>query len=245
MSQVLNLVFDSKKVGFYRSQVGEVFFLEDSEINISVSFFLDNLKEIIRKNHQHNELIRIYFNPVKYTLIPASLFLPSKIDDYFRINFGATSTDELIQYESILTLGTVLIYSLPTWLITLKSEINGFGDVKTILGRNLTRINDHKSMNLINCTIRHDKMDVLVKSNGKLLLANQYDVQNEEDIVYFLLLIVQKLSLPISTTLELTCNSTKIDLDRFQTISASIQELSIISLEIVENKTYFNSILCV
>ena len=44
MSQVLNLVFDSNKVGLYRSQVGEVFFLEDSEINITVSFFLDNLK---------------------------------------------------------------------------------------------------------------------------------------------------------------------------------------------------------
>jgi hypothetical protein len=84
-----------------------------------------------------------------------------------------------------------------------------------------------------------------VKSNGKLLLSNQYEVQNEEDVIYFLLLALQKLNLNESTILEVNCNSKAIDLNRFKTISESIQELNETKIEFIENKSYFNSILCV
>jgi len=245
MSQLLNIVVDSKSVCLYRTCNGEANLIEEFEIQTTASFFLENLKELIRKNHEHPELLRIYFNPEKYTLIPSSLFLPSKLEDYFQINFGAKNSDEFIHYESILTLGTVLIFAIPTWLVSLKSEINAFGEIKTGLGRNLSLLNGHKSPNLIRCLISHGKMDVLVKSNGKLLLSNQYEVQNEEDVIYFLLLALQKLNLNESTILEVNCNSKAIDLNRFKTISESIQELNDTKIEFIENKSYFNSILCV
>jgi hypothetical protein len=76
------------------------------------------------------------------------------------------------------------------------------------------------------------------------MLANQYEVQNEDDVIYFLLSVVQKLSLPSSTSLLLICNSTNINIERFTEISSSIQELSNLSIENIEIKTYFNSILC-
>jgi hypothetical protein len=244
MSQLLNLIFDSTQVSLLRSKDGKATFLEEIRIESSASFFLENLKELIRKNHQHPELIRIYFKPEKYTLIPSSLFLPSKLEDYFQLNFETLSSENIIQYESILSIGTVVIYSIPNWIIGLKSEINAFGDVKTILGRNLSILNEQKSTDLIVCIIDQGKMDVIVKSNGKLMLANQYEVQNEDDMIYFLLLIVQKLNLSSSTSIHLNCFSSKIDLDRFKTISNSIQELSDLSIEIIDNNIYFNSILC-
>jgi hypothetical protein len=238
------LIFDSTQVSLLRSKDGKATFLEEIRIESSASFFLENLKELIRKNHQHPELIRIYFKPEKYTLIPSSLFLPSKLEDYFQLNFETLSSENIIQYESILSIGTVVIYSIPNWIIGLKSEINAFGDVKTILGRNLSILNEQKSTDLIVCIIDQGKMDVIVKSNGKLMLANQYEVQNEDDMIYFLLLIVQKLNLSSSTSIHLNCFSSKIDLDRFKTISNSIQELSDLSIEIIDNNIYFNSILC-
>jgi hypothetical protein len=244
MSQLLNLIFDSTQVSLLRSKDGKATFLEEIRIESSASFFLENLKELIRKNHQHPELIRIYFKPEKYTLIPSSLFLPSKLEDYFQLNFETLSSENIIQHESILSIGTVVIYSIPNWIIGLKSEINAFGDVKTILGRNLSILNEQKSTDLIVCIIDQGKMDVIVKSNGKLMLANQYEVQNEDDMIYFLLLIVQKLNLSSSTSIHLNCFSSKIDLDRFKTISNSIQELSDLSIEIIDNNIYFNSILC-
>jgi hypothetical protein len=87
-------------------------------------------------------------------------------------------------------------------------------------------------------------MDVLVKSSGKIMLANQYEIQNEEDVIYFLLTVVQKLNLPSSTSVQLLCNSTKVNLETFTTLTNSIQELSELSIEITNNNDFFNSILC-
>ncbi|MFM7684128.1 MAG: DUF3822 family protein [Bacteroidota bacterium] len=244
MSQLLNLVFDSSNVRLFRSNDGNSVLLDEIKIESSASFFLENLKELIRKNHQHPELIRIYFSPEKFTLIPSSVFLPSKIEDYFQLNFEANNSENKILSESILPIGAVVVYSIPSWILDLKNEINAFGDVKTILGRNLIIQNENKSLNLITCSIENDKMDVLVKSSGKLLLANQYEVQNEEDVIYFLLSIVQKLNLLSSASLRLYSNSVKINLDRFNSIFGSIQELSELSIEQMDNNIYFNSMLC-
>jgi hypothetical protein len=244
MSQLLNLVFDSSNVRLFRSNDENSALLDEIKIESSASFFFENLKELIRKNHQHPELIRIYFCPEKYTLIPSSVFLPSKIEDYFQLNFEANDSECKILSESILPIGSVIVYSIPSWILELKNEINAFGDIKTILGRNLILQNENKSINLVTCSIENDKMDVLVKSSGKLLLANQYEVQNEDDVIYFLLSVVQKLNLPSSSALRLFCNSTKVNLDRFTTLSSSIQELSDLSIEEIDYSTYFNSILC-
>ena len=244
MSQLLNLVFHSSKISLFRSYDGNAKLLDEIKIESTASFFLENLKELIRKNHQHPELIRIYFSPEKYTLIPSSVFLPSKVDDYFQLNFEAKNSENAILSESILSIGSVIVYSIPSWILDLKNEINAFGDVKTILGRNLTLQNENKSLNLITCSIENDKMDVLVKSGGKLLLANQYEIQNEDDVIYFLLSVVQILNLPSSSSLRLFCNSTKVNLDRFTKLSSSIQELSDLSIELIDSNTYFNSVLC-
>lgn len=244
MSQLLNLVFDSTKVSIYRSKDGLASLLDELKIESAASFFLENLKEVIRKKHQHPELIRIYNSPEKYTLIPSSLFLPSKIDDYFQLNFGPKNFDEIILHESILPIGFVIIFSIPKWLNNLHSEINTYGDVKTIQGRNLEIAHEIISQNLIFCSIHQDKMDVVVKSNGKFILSNQYEVQSEEDIVYFVLLVIQKLNMLESTALQLSCNSTKIDLERYKAISASIEELSNLSIEIIPCNDFYNSILC-
>jgi hypothetical protein len=244
MSQLLNLVFHSSKVSLFRSYDGNAKLLDEIKIESTASFFLENLKELIRKNHQHPELIRIYFSPEKYTLIPSSVFLPSKVEDYFQLNFEARNTDNTLLSESILSIGAVIVYSIPSWIIDLKNDINAFGDVKTILGRNLTLQNENKSLYLIMCTIENGNMDVLVRSNGKIMLANQYEIQNEEDVIYFLLTVFQKLNLPSSTSVHLLCNSTKVNLETFTTITNSIQELSDLSIEITNNNVFFNSILC-
>jgi len=170
--------------------------------------------------------------------------MPSKIMDYFQLNFEDNNSENAILSESILPIGAVIVYSIPSWILNLKNEINAFGEVKTILGKNLILQNENKSTNRIMCSIENGKMDVLVKSNGKIMLANQYEVQNEDDVIYFLLSVVQKLSLPSSTSLLLICNSTNINFERFTEISSSIQELSNLSIENIEIKTYFNSILC-
>ena len=160
------------------------------------------------------------------------------------MNFEINNSEYKVLSESILSIGAVIVYSIPSWILDLKSEINAFGDVKTILGRNLIFQNENKSLNLITCSIENDKMDVLVKSSGKLLLANQYEVQNEDDVIYFLLSVVQKLNLPSSSSLRLFCNSTKVNLDGFTKLSSSIQELSDLSIELIDSNTYFNSVLC-
>jgi hypothetical protein len=78
-----------------------------------------------------------------------------------------------------------------------------------------------------------------------MMLANQYEIQNEDDVIYFLLTVVQKLNLPSTASVQLICNSTKINLETFTTITKSIQELSELSIEITNNNDFFNSILCV
>ena len=245
MSQVLSLIFDSQRVRLFRIIEKEINSLEVFNIEASASFFFDNLKDLIRRKHQHPDLIRMYYLPEKYTLIPNSIFLSSKLNDYFKLNFGSINDDEILQYELISSVGIVVIYSIPRWLVGLKSDVNSYGDVKTVLGINLSLINEHKSSSLINCSINDGKMDVIVKCNGKLTLANHYEIQNEEDVIYFILLIIQELRMSSSTLFQLILDSSSVNVDQFKLISSSIVELSSLPLELIESKTYFNSILCV
>lgn len=244
MQQSLNLVFTANFLRIFRASENSLDLLHQQRIVSNESFFKENLKEGIRKHHQNPEKINLWYNPTKYTLLPSTIFLPSKLENYFELNFGEKNSDETIYYESIIPLNLVVIYAIPTWMHTLKTEINIFGDTKLLLGKHLLSLEKNKSSELVESVIYDDYMDVFVKSNGKLVLANHYEIQNENDFVYFLLLIKNKLNLTDNFSLNIKKTSSKIENEGIKSLLKSIQEFNSIEINFSDDQTYYNSILC-
>ena len=52
----------------------------------------------------------------QFTLIPNALFLPSQLENYYRLNFGELNPSETLSYDSIYDENLSLVYSIPNWL---------------------------------------------------------------------------------------------------------------------------------
>ncbi len=244
MLQILNLIFDKHFFWIQRSSRNSAVLLHHQSIDSRSSFFKENLKEVIRNNHQNPEKISIYYSPEKYTLIPANLFLPSKTQNYFNLNFGQINSEETIHYETIVSMNLIVIYSIPVWLNELKSEINSFGEIKSTLGKQLFLLEKEKESTLANCVLNEGWMDVCVKSDGKLVLANQYEINNENDLVYFLLLINKKLDIADKATITLYNNGSELSNNQIKNLLDSIQDFNQIKFNFSDSQSYFKSILC-
>ena len=244
MQEILNLIFDKHFFGIHRSSGNSTTVLHHQSIDSGASFFKENLKEVIRTNHKNPEKINLYYFPEKYTLIPSSVFLPSKSESYYNLNFGQLNSDEIIHYESIVSLNLVVVYTIPTWLNDLKSEINAFGEIRSTLVKQLILLEKDKDSDLVDCVLNQGWMDVCVKSNGKLLLANQYEIHNEDDLVYFLLLIRKKLNLADNTSINIHNIGSMLSNHQIKSLTESIQDFNQIDIRFSDTPSFYTSILC-
>lgn len=244
MYQFLNLIFDKHFFWIYRSSENSTNLLHHQPIDSNASFFNENLKEIIRKNNQYPEKITLYYSPEKYTLIPSSIFLPSKLEDYFILNFGEVHSNEIIHFESIVSLNIVIVYAIPVWLHQLKSQINIFGDIKTTINKEILSLDKVKEQTQVDCILKQGYMDVCVKHQGKLVLSNQYEIHNEDDLVYFLLLVKKKLELPENLFIFLNNVGSTLSNLYIKELIDKIQDFNGTTLNIADSHTYFNSLLC-
>jgi hypothetical protein len=124
----------------------------------------------------------------------------------------------------------------------LKSEINSFGEIKSTLGKQLFIL--EKESNIVNCTLNQGWIDVCVKSDGKLILSNQYEINNEDDLVYFLLLIKKKLDLTDKIKITIYNIDSTLSTHQIKNLTDSIQDFNKLKIEFLDSQTYFNSILC-
>ena len=111
MQQNLNLVFNKHYLRIFRIAENSIHILHEEPIDSKASFFRENLKEVIRKNHQNPEKINLWYSPVKYTLLPSTIFLPSKLENYFELNFTfvvwVTQLTEVFRYTADLKVGEI------------------------------------------------------------------------------------------------------------------------------------------
>ena len=244
MQQNLNLVFNKHYLRIFRTAENSIHILHEEPIDSKASFFRENLKEVIRKNHQNPEKINLWYSPVKYTLLPSTIFLPSKLENYFELNFGKPAREESLYYESIIPLNIVVVYAIPSWLLELKSEISIFGDINSVITKQLLSIERDKALDIVECAIYNGYMDVYVKSKGNLVLANHYEILNENDLVYFLLLIKTKLNLNDQFMLNVKNIDSEISNEKIKSLVVSIEDFKLVNLNFADNQTFYNSILC-
>jgi hypothetical protein len=244
MSQFLNLVIDKTKVRIIRSRGKESDFIQELAINLSDPFFSSNLQETIRKVHNHPEQIRIFFSPEKYTLIPSTIFSSGNTENYYHLNFGEENADESINHEFIDSIGITFVYAIPKWIIELKNRINSIGQVLTTLAKNAFILNYNIDLNSISCFVDAGFVDIIVKSTGKLTLVNHYEIQTEEYLIYFLLLITKRLSISSNANLFISNLGNSINNDKLENYIKSIQELSGFAIQFNSQENYFKSLLC-
>ena len=143
-----------------------------------------------------------------FTLCPAPFYDPENARQLLEFNTGKT-TDTIILNDDI-TNGIKLIYGLDEQLKSALDLIFPHHKIKhslSVLSQLMLHTEDlSKDQVLIN--MHRDYMELVIKQEGKLLLANQFAVKTQEDVLYYVLFALEQYQLnPTTVTICVTGNT--------------------------------------
>ncbi|MEH6407219.1 MAG: DUF3822 family protein [Leeuwenhoekiella sp.] len=176
-------------------------FLESQSPNAA----LDQIIEIFADNHVLQadfKSVEVVYKNELFTLVPSALFDKSKLTDYLKYNIKILQTD-YVAYDEINEHNLVNVYIPYTNInnyffdrfgsFTFLHNMSVF--VKEVLDNaevtSPTKIATHLGENSI---------DVVIHKGKQLLLANTYDYNTPEDVLYYLLFCMEQLDLNTNET---------------------------------------------
>ena len=172
--------------------------------------------EITDKNKDVKLLFKEYFaeNPILqrsfeevfclwdtplYTLLPNAVFSEEHIAQFWELNFGKNSSDNLSFFSDKLKLPDVVnIYAVPAEYVNLLKEC--FPSVQFINQQSVQIIhslfeNRKENNSQVYLQIHRDFFDALVLQKGKIRLANSYRFQSKDEFLYFSINLFEQLQL--------------------------------------------------
>ncbi len=147
-----------------------------------------------------------YYTP-NFSIIPAPLFNPNRIEEYANFQFEK-GEEHILLFDELKTSGLVLIYSAPKAL--LQTVQNSFPEVKIKHAGFFTISHYHnlyknKPGQHLHLQIWNGHLEVIAIENGKVLLLSSFAFQTDEDMLYFTLNVYEQLGLnPESVPLKIS-----------------------------------------
>ena len=214
----------------------------ENKIDAKQPFHNEELIEAIKpfsnsETHQHFT----WFSN-QFTLIPNALFLPSQLENYYRLNFGELKPTESLFYDSIYEQNLSLVYTIPNWFRDFKRNYFFNADLKhhaSCLIKNSFK-EEHK--NLISLIFEGHSFIMCIKKEGKLLVCNSFEYQDEEDLIYFILSHHKQLGLTENNTLKFMSYLEDLNSEKIIGLISHFKELSDYSVHFL-NKSEYNSTL--
>jgi|GEM_PF-1233117 len=133
----------------------------------------------------------------RYTLVPTSLFENDKIQSYLELNHDLGLEDGLGYYSyEVSSLNTKIVYAFPDVLKKiLESNINGIKILHyTAPLLESFALNNSKGEELF-LHIQQEQFDILYSKDGQLQFFNSFSYTNSEDLLYFLLYVIEQLKI--------------------------------------------------
>lgn len=179
----------------------------DTIINHTLSEHLINaIKHFQFSKKTYRHVYVNYFNQ-QFTLCPGAFYNSENNRSLLEFNTGTTA-DKLILCDDI-NADIKLIYSIDESLKSALDLIFPHHQLKhtlTVLSRLMLLSEELVKENII-LSIDANYIQVVVKHNQKLLLANQFSIKTEEDILYYVLFILEQYQLnPLIVTITVLGN---------------------------------------
>lgn len=135
-----------------------------------------------------------YFSP-KVTLIPAGFIQSLSIDDYFKFNHSLDISEVVLRQE-IPVAEVSAVFSLPACLKTLALDwfqATKVGCSANILIQSLLRANAHILARQVFINLWAGHFDIIILQGRKLLYYNTFKKLVPEDLVYYVLFVLEQL----------------------------------------------------
>ncbi len=170
---------------------------------------LVNLQKAIKEDvylNKHYKTVNFYFVSDKYTLVPAEFFDKKYLNQYFKYNQYLLPTEE-IHFTLIAKPKVYNVFAYPAELTSFL--VNHFPEVRLFhstlpfvnyflyLNENTT-----KEAETVGVNFYKSSFDIVVIKKQELLFLNSFKFKTEEDAIYFIMSVIDKLSLE-KTKIEL------------------------------------------
>jgi len=170
---------------------------------------------------------KVILNTSKSTLVPASLFDIENLNTIFLFNHVLLDSEE-IMYDKINN-DLYVIYSAPVYLkqifVEWFNEIKFYHQSCSFIQNNLF-LNKNNNQTKVYVDVNNNNFDILVIESSNLLFYNTFSFINEDDFIYFVMNVYDKLKLnPETVEIILSGNITK-DSENYQKIYQFIKNIS-------------------
>jgi hypothetical protein len=170
--------------------------------------FCNVLREYLHSNEllnkEYGSLDLVYASP-KVTLVPQGFLSQGNTETYFKFNHNLEAV-EVIKDEIVPVGEMSAVFAIPTCLARLQEDLFPgikIGCATTVLIQGLLKANAHILVRQVFVNVWGAYFDVLVIQGSRLLYYNTFRKQMPEDIVYFVLFVLEQLGF-IPTEEEVT-----------------------------------------
>ena len=168
--------------------------------------FISSIKhfQFSKKQYQH---VYINYFTSQFTLCPTTFYNSDTNRSMLEFNTGSTS-DKLVLTDDINT-DIKLIYAIDESLKSTLDLIFPNHQLKHTLSvlSKLMLVSEELVKEQILLSVHLNYIEVIVKQEQKLLLANQFSIKTQEDVLYYVLFILEQYQLnPLTTNISIVGN---------------------------------------
>ena len=216
----------------------------ENRIEAKLPFHNEELIEAIKPFSNSETKQHFTWFSSQFTLIPNALFLPSQLENYYSLNFGELNPTESLFYDSIYEENLSLVYSIPNWLRDFKRNYFFNGELKHHASCLIKNCFKEQHKNLISILFEGKSFIMYIKKDGKLLVCNSFDYQDEEDLIYFILSHHKQLGLTENNTLRLMSYMENLNSEKIIGLIAHFKELCNYSVHFLNKLEYNSTLTC-
>ncbi|MEX2380430.1 MAG: DUF3822 family protein [Vicingaceae bacterium] len=158
----------------------------------------DDIQAVLRKDKNNYQKVIVGIIEPIFTLIPTSLFTSQSALSYLKLNQELIDEEQLSIHENaIQSLDSTLVFAYPKRIHQLLSQqFAGFqllhygSPLLELSGLELSPQSENFKLH-----IQYDHFEVIYAKNGKLRFFNRFNYQTVEDLIYYLLYVMEQLQL--------------------------------------------------
>jgi len=167
----------------------------------SEELFSKSKEEIIEVLSKIDELnlnfrnVRIILETELYTILPLAIYAPENEFHLLKLHHSNITHDDKILTNELTAWDAILLFSVPKHLHAVLTEIVPEVSIEHHI---LAFINDYVELENdknVNIWLRRNYIDVVVLEKWNLIFINSFEFKTDEDFIYFILKIYEKLEL--------------------------------------------------
>lgn len=165
-------------------------FSDEREIQIK-----DELKAFLENNNFKKEYdeYSLSWNSKNSSLVPMNVFQESSAEDIYRLSFGDKTSSSTIDYNRIVMENVVNVFDIPLWA----KSFFVIQFPRIVIQHDVTHqihgiFNGPTFKLLMHLSLKQDYFTLTAVHHSKLIFFNSFDYTNNEDILYYVINMIQK-----------------------------------------------------